>query len=490
MTVIGNREPTLKVESKLAVDHTEGEKAIAIMTAYSSPPDPWQGDLLKQWLAKQGTGKLAHKIAAASISRRSGKSWLLIARILYGLLARGEQIIYTSHVMTTTKEIAESIFAYFENDEFPELKDQVKGQPYRGNGNLSLKLKNGGQVKFLARTPSSGRGLKADLLIIDEAQHYAQDTASSLTPVVSSAPKGDSQQILVGTPEVDSGSAEIFKGIRKRALDGELEKACYHEWSMEIDDDLDDIETWKKANPSLGIRLDVEDVQAERMALSDRAFAIERLGSWDANVGTSLFDSSIWEALIDEQSQPTESLVLAIDVNPMRTCASISVAGLREDGKFHVETIENRASGGVSWVPALVKKIADAQNVRTVVVDAGGPAGALIDDLSLLRGVKVRQIGAREVAQAAGKFFDAVLNGDIRHLSQPGLNISVTNATKRKIGDAWGFNRNRESLDLTPLVSCSFALWGVGSPKVKKKKVTGKATDGTAKRRIRASSFL
>lgn len=479
MTVIGNREPTLKVESKLAVDFSEGEKAVALMTAYSSPPDPWQGDVLKQWLAKQDNGKLAHKISAASISRRSGKSWLLVARIFYGLVARGEQIIYTSHVMTTTREIADHIFSYFENDDYPELKSQV-AKLYRANGMLSLKLKNGGQVRFLARTPASGRGLRADLLVVDEAQHYAQDTASSLTPVVSSAPKGDSQQILVGTPEVDSGSAEIFKGIRQRALDKELAKAAYHEWSMEKDDDLDDIETWKKANPSLGLRLDVEDVQAERMALSDRSFAIERLGSWDSNVGTTLFDPEVWDQLVDESSQLDNSLVLAIDVNPMRTCASISVAGFREDGKYHVETIENRASG-VAWVVPRVREIAEKQNIRTVVFDAGGPAGALADDLSRLRGIKLKAIGARDVANAAGKFYDAVINGDLHHLSQPALNISVTNASRRKIGDAWGFSRNNNAVDLTPLVSCSFALWGVGSPSVRKKKTTSTA-DGTQRK--------
>lgn len=479
-TVIGNREPTLKVESKLAVDYSEGAKAIALMTAYNSPPDPWQGDILNQWLAKQKTGKLAHKISAASISRRSGKSWLLIARIFYGLLAREEQIIYTSHVMSTTREIAEHIFSLFENDEYPELKSQV-AKLYRANGMLSLKLKNGGQVRFLARTPSSGRGLRADLLIVDEAQHYAQDTASSLTPVVSSAPKGDSQQILVGTPEVDSGSAEIFGGIRQRALKKELAKACYHEWSMEKDDDLDDIETWKKANPSLGIRLDVEDVQAERMALSDRSFAVERLGSWDSNVGTSLFDPESWASLADEHSQLADSLVMAVDVNPLRTCASISVAGYREDGKFHVETIENRASG-VAWVVPRIREIAEKQGIRTVVIDTGGPAGALFDDLNRLRGIKVKAIGARDVANSAGKFFDAVMNGDLRHLSQPSLNISVTNASRRKIGDAFGFSRNNNAVDLTPLVSCSFALWGVGSPTVRKKKSTT-GTGSTRKRR-------
>lgn len=480
MTVFGNREPTLKVESQLAVDFSEGDKAIALMTAYSSPPDPWQGDVLKQWLARQESGKLAHKISAASISRRSGKSWLLVARMVYGLLGRGEQIIYTSHVYTTTREIADHVFSFFEDDRYPELKSQV-AKLYRNSGSMSIKLKNGGQLKFLARTPSSGRGLKADLLIIDEAQHYGQETASSLTPVVSSAPKGDSQQILVGTPEVDSGSADIFKGIRNRALDGELAKACYHEWSMEKDDDLDDIETWKKANPSLGLRLDVEDVQAERIALSDRAFAIERLGSWDANVGTTLFEPDLWANLTDETSQLDNSLVLAIDVNPMRTCASISVAGYRKDGKFHVETIENRASG-VAWVVPRIREIAEKQNIKTVVFDSGGPAGALADDLSRLRGIKLKAIGARDVANAAGKFFDAVINGDLHHLSQPALNISVTNASRRKIGDAWGFSRNNNAIDLTPLVSCSFALWGVGSPTVKKtrSKTTETRTKGRA----------
>lgn len=480
MTVVGNREPTLKVESKIAVDFSEGEKAIALMSAYSSPPDPWQGDVLKQWLAKQDNGKLAHKIAAASISRRSGKSWLLVARMVYGLLARKEQIIYTSHVYTTTREIADHIFSFFEDDRYPELKSQV-AKLYRNSGSMSIKLKNGGQLKFLARTPSSGRGLKADLLVIDEAQHYGQETASSLTPVVSSAPKGDSQQILVGTPEVDSGSADIFKGIRNRALDGELAKACYHEWSMEKDDDLDDIETWKKANPSLGIRLDVEDVQAERIALSDRAFAIERLGSWDANVGTSLFDQTSWEALADQLTKIEYSHVLAIDVNPQRTGASIAVAGIRADGNYHIEVIENRTSG-TGWVVPTIAAIYKETGIKTVVVDGGGPAGSLIDDLSRIRGVKIKNIGARDVANAAGKFYDSVINGDLRHQADPRLNIPVLNATKRKIGDAFGFSRNNNAVDLTPLVSCSFALWGVGSPTVKKtrSKTTENRTKGRA----------
>jgi hypothetical protein len=53
-----------------------------------------------------------------------------------------------------------------------------------------------------------------------------------------------------------------------------------------------------------------------------------------------------------------------------------------------------------------------------------------------------------------------VASRNLRHLGQPELTAAVAGASKRSIGDASAWERRNASVDITPLVAATNALWG------------------------------
>ena len=97
-----------------------------------------------------------------------------------------------------------------------------------------------------------------------------------------------------------------------------------------------------------------------------------------------------------------------------------------------------------------------------VALDPTGPAGSLLPRLEDV-GVTVAQITAREHAQACGAFYDAVMDGSLRHLDQTPLNAAIAGARKRPLGDAWAWSRKASSVDICPLVAVTLAAAHAGA---------------------------
>jgi hypothetical protein len=148
----------------------------------------------------------------------------------------------------------------------------------------------------------------------------------------------------------------------------------------------------------------------------------------------------------------------AVDFAPDREHASVAVAGLGPNDKHVVELVDRRP--GTDWVVGRIVQLWDKWKPRAVVVDQIGPASTVIPELEAA-GVNVVTTSSRDMAQACGRLFDAVLNDKVRHLGQPDLTAAVAGAAKRKLGDAWAFSRSSSAVDISPLVAATLALWGV-----------------------------
>ena len=93
-------------------------------------------------------------------------------------------------------------------------------------------------------------------------------------------------------------------------------------------------------------------------------------------------------------------------------------------------------------------------------------AHSLVDPLRQ-KGVTVTVTTARQMAAAFGGFFDAVMDGQVKHLDQPLLNIALSVARKRRIGDSgFGWSRKDSGSDITPVTAATLALWGLVSSEV------------------------
>lgn len=461
-----SQEPRLHVAPRAA--KTFGDLAGDLAADYGLTPDPWQRIVLDDWLAVDRVGMWTALTCGLSVPRQNGKNALLEVRELFGMVGRGEKILHTAHEVKTARKAFKRLQHFFGTKpedpgaKFPELNALV-AEVRNVNGQEAVVLKNGGSVEIVARSKNSARGFTVDVLVMDEAQEMTDDDLEALMPTTSSAPLGNPQWIYTGTPPGPRANGDVFTRTRNDAL-GKPKRLAWHEWSADSAVDLDDETEWRRANPALiNGRLQFEVIEGERSRFSDDGFARERLGMWAASLSQYVIDSQSWAAVADETSQAVDRLALAVDVSPDRTVGSVSLAGQRADGSWHVELDEQR--NGVGWLAHYVTERCERNPIRTVVIDGASPAASIVDDLRQ-RGVNVTTTNAREMAGACGQLYDGVMDAWLHHIDQPQLNLALSVARKRPLGDAWAWNRKSAASDITPLVAATLALWGAQSSTV------------------------
>lgn len=477
---VGKQTPTLALIPEAVTN--DAEDAAFLASSYGLTPDEWQDLVLRAWLGRRPDGKWAASRNGLAVARQNGKNGILEIAELYKMVGLRRRILHTAHEVKTCRKAFIRLAGFFENErQFPELAALVK-EIRRTNGQEAIILANGGSCEFIARSRNSGRGFTVDDLVMDEAQELTDDALAALLPTISAAPSGDPQVTMVGTPPAPSNNGDVFLRTRIAGLEGKDDRLCWLEWSNEPGVDLDDPDVIAAANPALGIRLSWETVADERAAMDDETFGRERAGIWGGGAGASVIDPDAWAGLEDPSSQPGDPVAFGIDVTPDRKTASIAVAGVRPDGRKHVEIVpccrfhdrNGGQCGGTAWVVKRVLELDQRWKPQAWLLDPAGPAGSLITGLSKEK-IEPALVAAREMAQACGEFYDAVVEGQLRHLGQPELNAAIGGARKRNLADAWAWHRRDAAVNISPLVAATLALHGVDR-RPKRRRKTGRAT--------------
>ena len=424
--------------------------------------DEWQEVALRAAMGERTDGRWATPQVAISAPRQQGKSQLIVARALAGVLLFGEQtIIISAHQQDTAREVFTRLVDILE--EYPALNSRVETYGKALNREY-IKFKTGQVIRFKARSTGGGRGFSCDCLLLDEAQILAPSAWAAILPTMSARP--NPQVWLLGTPPTPQDDGEVFGRFREAGLSGKESRLAYLEWSADDEDDINDPLTWAKANPAFGYRISHDAIAGERATMTDDQFAMERLGMWAGSKARTVIDPITWDLASDPASMAIDHLALAIDIAPDRSVASVALAGQRADGLWHVELDEHR--NGVGWVIPWVVARCERNKIRAVVVDGGrSPAASLVDDFAKA-GVKVTTTSAGDMAAACARFYDGAMEQGFRHTDQPQVNVSLSTAGKRPIGDAWGWNRKGDNSDITPIVAVTLALWGAQNSNVTK----------------------
>jgi hypothetical protein len=409
-------------------------------------------------LAEKPNGQWNAFEAALVLPRQNGKNSVLEAIELAGLFLFGEQlIIHTAHEFKTAQEAFRRIRSLVENT--PELYDQLKNDGrsngiLTGAGNEGIELKTGQRLRFLARSGNSGRGFSCDRLIYDEAYDLPEETIAASLPTMSARP--NPQMIYTSSAALDK--SDVLKSVMKRGREGGDKNLCYIEYSADPKADLDDHKAWRSANPGTEAgRIQIDFIAKERSALSEVAFARERLGIVDESKGATVIDMDVWESRGDVLAgPPLDPVRFAVDVSPDRMGA-VAVAGALSDGKIYAEVI--RSEKGDGWVVDYVTDLLIKWPGSSVCLDAIGPAGALLPAFAE-RGISVDVINMREYGQACLGFFNMVEDDKFRHKKQPGLTAALEAARKRPLGESgsWGWHR-RDSTNISPLVAVTLATF-------------------------------
>ena len=430
------------------------------------PLDDWQESVFEAAMGERSDGKWASRLVGVSTPRQNGKSQLIVARALAGVLLFGEQsIICSAHQTDTAREVFQRLLDVIDNN--PSVSRRVDSVMKALNREY-IRFKGGQTIRIKARSVSGSRGFSSDCILLDEAQILGRPQWSSILPTMSA--RENPQAWLVGTPPTPQDDGDVFAGLREQALQRTGRRLAYVEWSADEHDDLDDVDAWVRANPAYGKRISRDAIEAERSAMSDEQFALERLGMWTASSMVRVIEDSAWSAVADPSSMAIEKLSLAIDVAPDRSMAAVALAGLRPDGRWHVELDDQHR--GVDWVIPWVKARAEKNRLHAVVADE---MSGLVEERRgrhYLTGtdvvVTLAAAEGRDMAIACAKFFDAVHDGSLRHTDQPQVNMALSVARKRPLAGAWAWNRKSAASDITPIVAETLALWGAQNENVER----------------------
>ena len=178
---MGSQEPS----ERIAPDYIEsdGFQATKLLKVGGLIMDPWQADVLDDWMGRSPSGRWAASTCGGSVPRQNGKSLLVQGRAEAGMLMLNEQVIYTAHLQKTATETFEEMRDFFEHPRINKYVKDIK----TAIGREQIILKNGARIKFLARTRNGGRGQHGDLLIVDEAQEMDDDQQASFLPALSAS---------------------------------------------------------------------------------------------------------------------------------------------------------------------------------------------------------------------------------------------------------------------------------------------------------------
>ena len=428
----------------------------------------WQAFLLEAWMGILPNGRWAAPTVGNETSRQQGKTRCIQGRAASEMLFYGGTVIYTAQLQKTSTETFEEMAQLMDTK---ALRKFLAPNGIRtALGREEIRLKSGAKMKFLARTRNGGNGQHGSLLIFDEAQYLEPTSQGSFLGAISACktPRGP-QTIYNGNAPEEGDYAMVFERIRNDALSGNTKRTAWTEWGVGTSKqppDTSDREVWRRVNPSWGILLHPDTVEAEFESLETVQFAHQRLGWFqERSASDRLFTQEEWDALeVDDAPETWQKLAYGVRFTGDGKFVALSVCTLNDESA-HVEFIrEETMALGIGW---LVEWLADPRRVsQAAAIGIDGKADAIDLSQQLVeagvpkQAVMVATTGS--AISAAAMALNAIRDGSLTHVKDESLAASVLGATRRQIGkDGFGFGGEcPERLD-----SCALAYWAARTTK-------------------------
>ena len=454
---MGKQGPSARIAPSYT--DTDGPDAARILRVGGLILDPWQMDVLADWMAIRG-GLWLSRTCGGSVPRQNGKTGLVQGRAAAGMILYNEQVIYTSHLQKTSTETFEELASLFDS---PKLKKYVKDVK-TALGREQIILRNGARVKFLARTRNGGRGQHGDLLIFDEAQELEINSQASFIPAISASL--NPQTIYIGTPPDGESAGEVFRGIRDKALAGETTTTAWFEFSVPEIGDVTDRSRWAATNPALGRRILETTIEGECEQMPPDTFARERLGWWTPVVEHKLnyaISGYVWTSCASMAPKPTGKTAYGVKFSADGSEVCLCGAVIPEDGPARIELIDRRPTGlGVQWLAEWL--CARVKNAACVVIDGRNGVDVLVEKIAPVWKYKdsVVRPSAKSMIAAVSMLTDALNEHSVTWFQpQEMLDESARTSVKRPISGGWGFGGENAG----PIEACALAFWGAKTSK-------------------------
>ena len=435
----------------------------------------WQAFLLEAWMGVRPDGRWSAPIVGNETSRQQGKTRCIHGRAAAEMLFYDGTVIYTAQLQKTSTETFEEMAQLMDTK---ALRKFLAPNGIRtALGREEIRLKSGARMKFLARTRNGGNGQHGSLLIFDEAQYLdAQAQGSFLFAISACKTRRGPQTIYNGNAPEEDDNSEVFERIRHDALSGTTRKTAWTEWSCGESAKLPDVSDrglWVRTNPSWGILLHPDTVEAEFESQDAVQFAHQRLGWFHERAGADkLFSQEEWDALeVDDAPETLGKLAYGVRFTPDGSYVALSLC-LVDGESAHTEFIrEEPMAIGIGWLVEWLSKpgrlVSDKEHqaeAAAVGIDGKSSVSDLTQRL-IEAGVPKKALVVASTANAvsaAGMMLNAIRDKAVTHPHDDALAESVLGATRRKIGvDGFGFGGECPER----IEACALAMWAARTTK-------------------------
>lgn len=471
--LLGSQAPTYEWCPDWAV--TYGDEAAQLYNAAAASLgqvlDEYQVAALRYAMAVDRAGTLLCFEFAIILSRQNGKGEILLALELAWLFLFGEPlIIHSAHLAETSREHFLKILILIQQT--PDLDRRV-AKVREGKGAEEIVLKSGARLKFMTRSGRSGLGFTGSKLVADEAMEL--DVIAMAAGLPTMATKRNAQVVYAGS--AGHKDSTQLAAVRQRALDRdpavgamlwEARRPIYDERGVLVDgDDPEDPAVWARTNPAFGVRISDGYVRKEAKTLGgfrSPEWWRQRLGVGDypaAEAAWKVIGRQVWEAVAEPGSTmlPT-GRALAVDADPETGVYTLGVAGRRVDGRGHVELIDRKR--GSAWVLDKVEGLRVAKGRRYPVVLLRSSIAAHLEADLIKARWKVLTPSQVDYAAACQALVADVEGGQVVHIGQPPLELSVGHGDKRKgHGGSWVWDLDRPHQAAVKVAT--LAWWAVKS---------------------------
>lgn len=378
---------------------------------------PWQAYALEHGCVRH-SDRWASRTVGIMVGRQNGKTMLTAVRALAGMALWEEEVLAASQ----NRDVA--LDAWNVALELAEDAELGVHSISRTNGREAFFIGRT-RYKVVSSTRRGGRGLTADLVIMDEVREYRD--WSGWAALEKTRRARASSQVWAISNEGDDGSVvlvSLSERGRNHAASGTQTDAAWMEWSAPPDASRTDPEAWRSANPALGHLITLDTIASEAATDDPEVFETEVLCRRVASLRPWLA-SGLWEACADPYLRPPEEgspVVFAMDAGPELRHATIAVGAKRDDGRVFVEATNGyqQADGDVLPRAALrLAELCDRWSPLAVLVVARSSAEAAARRVLAGSEVRIVALTGADQVRAAASFQESVVARTLAHAGDP-----------------------------------------------------------------------
>ena len=239
----------------------------------------WQREIINELYLVDADHNNVYREAIIGIPRKNGKSTLMAAIALYGLMAAGEHGAEV-YAAAASKDQARIVFQ--QAREFVEVSPELR-KWLRPQRNVITCSSNNGVFRVLSSDAPLQHGLNPSLVVIDELWahkdpelYYALTTGqlARLNPLVVNITTAGFDRESIGWQVYERGVELEAQGI-----DAMREARYFCRWYAAPEGaNIDDPKVWKAANPASWVT--TEDLRLERERLPEFIFRRLHLNQW------------------------------------------------------------------------------------------------------------------------------------------------------------------------------------------------------------------